>query len=119
MRESIELVHTAEYANFLRVFFPPFVKLLGTLPPSFTDNADHKLRNMLLEVLNRCDPPSAAATLQACSDAAFGTPRQAWRAAVLLQVRRMPALALHAAQRGSAWGLLHGRLWQAWETDDC
>lgn len=54
VRESIELVHTAEYANFLRVFFPPFVQLLQTLPPSLADNPQHKLRNMLLEVLNRC-----------------------------------------------------------------
>ena len=54
VRESIELVHTAEYANFLRVFFPPFVQLLRDLPPSFSDNADHKLRNVLLEILNRC-----------------------------------------------------------------
>ena len=54
VRESIELVHTAEYANFLRVFFPPFLQLLRDLPPSFSDNVDHKLRNMLLEILNRC-----------------------------------------------------------------
>ena len=53
VRESIELVHTAEYGAFLRVFFPPFLQLLRDLPPSFADNADHKLRNMLLEILNR------------------------------------------------------------------
>ena len=33
VRDSIEIVHTAEYANFLRHFFPVFIKLLQEVPP--------------------------------------------------------------------------------------
>lgn len=54
IRESIELVHTQEYAKFLRHFMAPFLNLLQTVPPSFKDNAEHKLRNVVLEILNRC-----------------------------------------------------------------
>jgi hypothetical protein len=84
VRESIELVHTAEYPNFLRAFFPPFLRLLRESAPSFTDNAEHKLRNMLLEILNRraalpclprphaCGGLSSIATRpRACPSAAF------------------------------------------------
>lgn len=56
IRESIELVHTGEYANFLSSFLEPFLKLLRLVPPSFTDNAEHKLRNTVLDTLNRWDP---------------------------------------------------------------
>lgn len=56
IRESIELVHTQEYGNFLRHFMAPFLNLLQTVPPSFTDNPQHKLRSVVLEILNRCAP---------------------------------------------------------------
>ncbi len=53
IRESIELVHTQEYGIFLRHFMVPFLSLLQTVPPSFKDNTEHKLRNVVLEILNR------------------------------------------------------------------
>ncbi|BDA47386.1 probable transcription-associated protein 1 [Coccomyxa sp. Obi] len=53
IRESIELVHTQEYGIFLRHFMVPFLNLLQTVPPSFKDNTEHKLRNVVLEILNR------------------------------------------------------------------
>ncbi len=56
IRESIELVHTQEYGKFLRHFMAPFLNLLQTVPPSYKDNAEHKLRNVVLEILNRHVP---------------------------------------------------------------
>ena len=52
-RDSIEIVHTSEYVNFLRHLFPAFCKLLAEGRPQFTEGPEHKIRNMLLEVLNR------------------------------------------------------------------
>ena len=53
MRDSIEIVHTSEYGNFLKHLFPAFHKLLAEGEPRFTEGAEQKIRNMLLEVLNR------------------------------------------------------------------
>jgi hypothetical protein len=53
MRDSIEIVHTSEYGNFLRHLFPAFHKLLVEGKPQFTEGPEQKIRNMLLEVLNR------------------------------------------------------------------
>ena len=53
MRDSIEIVHTSEYGNFLRHLFPAFCKLLREGRPQFTEGPEQKIRNMLLEVLNR------------------------------------------------------------------
>lgn len=53
MRDSIEIVHTSEYGNFLKHLFPAFHKLLVDGRPQFTEGPEQKIRNMLLEVLNR------------------------------------------------------------------
>ena len=46
MRDSIEIVHTSEYGNFLKHLFPAFYKLLSEGKPQFT------------EVRARAPPPS-------------------------------------------------------------
>ena len=46
-------MHTSEYANFLKAFFPVFSKILQFGSPQFEDCPDQKLRNVLLEILNR------------------------------------------------------------------
>ena len=53
MRDSIEIVHTSEYGNFLKHLFPAFHKLLSEGRPQFSEGPEQKIRNMLLEVLNR------------------------------------------------------------------
>ena len=37
MRDSIEIVHTSEYGNFLKCLFPAFCKLLSEGQPQFTE----------------------------------------------------------------------------------
>jgi len=37
MRDSIEIVHTSEYGNFLRHLFPAFYHLLSEGQPQFTE----------------------------------------------------------------------------------
>ena len=37
MRDSIEIVHTSEYGNFLKHLFPAFYKLLSEGKPQFTE----------------------------------------------------------------------------------
>jgi hypothetical protein len=66
IRESIELVHTGEYAGFLSNFLDPFLRLLQTVPPSFMDNTEHKLRNTVLDILNRWGSCSSFAGYIAC-----------------------------------------------------
>ena len=53
IRDSIEIVHTSEYANFLKAFFPVFNKILQHGSAKFEDCPEQKLRNVLLEILNR------------------------------------------------------------------
>lgn len=54
VRDSLEIAHTAEYLNFLKYYFRAFsVILLQITKPQFTDNAEHKLRNIVVEILNR------------------------------------------------------------------
>ena len=53
IRDSIEIVHTSEYANFLKAFFPVFTKILQLGTPRFEDGPEQKLRNVSLEILNR------------------------------------------------------------------
>lgn len=54
VRDSLEIAHTAEYLNFLKCYFRAFsVILLQTTKPQFSDNPEHKLRNIVVEILNR------------------------------------------------------------------
>ncbi|XP_024180311.1 transformation/transcription domain-associated protein isoform X2 [Rosa chinensis] len=54
VRDSLEIAHTAEYLNFLKCYFRAFsVILLQITTPQMTDNPEHKLRNIVVEVLNR------------------------------------------------------------------
>ena len=56
VRDSIEIVHTSEYANFLMAFFPKFQSILSPATggaPQFTACPEQTLRNVLLEILNR------------------------------------------------------------------
>ena len=51
VRDSIEIVHTAEYANFLRHFFPVFVKLLQEVPPQTSSTPGERL---MAQIASRC-----------------------------------------------------------------
>ena len=55
LRERIEIVHTAEYGNFLRHLFPAFRELLlNRLPIQFNqETPENKFRHVVLEILNR------------------------------------------------------------------
>ncbi|CAH8274165.1 unnamed protein product [Arabidopsis lyrata] len=54
VRDSLEITHTAEYLNFLKCYFrASSVILLQITKPQFTDNIEHKLRNIVVEILNR------------------------------------------------------------------
>ncbi|KAL3681984.1 hypothetical protein R1sor_000006 [Riccia sorocarpa] len=54
VRDSIEIVHTSEYLNFLKSYFRVFSQLLTqSTKPQVTDTYEHKLRNVVIEILNR------------------------------------------------------------------
>eukprot|EP00897_Mesotaenium_endlicherianum_P005503 jgi/Mesen1/4981/ME000248S04265 len=54
VRDSIEIAHTSEYQNFLKSYFRVFWQVLTQITkPQLTDSADHKVRNVILEILNR------------------------------------------------------------------
>ncbi|KAJ6413238.1 hypothetical protein OIU84_006102 [Salix udensis] len=54
VRDSLEIAHTAEYLNFLKCYFPASsIILLQITKPQFVDNPEHKLRNIVVEILNR------------------------------------------------------------------
>lgn len=54
VRDSLEIAHTAEYLNFLKCYFRAFsVVLLQITKPQFADSQEHKLRNIVVEILNR------------------------------------------------------------------
>ncbi|KAG6555625.1 hypothetical protein Mapa_002860 [Marchantia paleacea] len=54
VRDSIEIVHTSEYLNFLKSYFSVFSQLLTqSTKPQVTDTYEHKLRNVVIEILNR------------------------------------------------------------------
>ncbi|XP_023893486.1 uncharacterized protein LOC112005468 [Quercus suber] len=54
VRDSLEIAHTAEYLNFLKCYFRAFsVVLLQITKPQFADSPEHKLRNIVVEILNR------------------------------------------------------------------
>ncbi|KAL6959953.1 non-specific serine,threonine protein kinase [Sarracenia purpurea var. burkii] len=54
VRDSLEITHTGEYLNFLKCYFRAFSAILYQITkPQFVDNAEHKLRNIVVEILNR------------------------------------------------------------------
>ena len=54
VRDTIEIVHTSEYLNFLKSYFRVFSTLLTQhTKPQTTDSIEHKLRNVIIEILNR------------------------------------------------------------------
>jgi transformation/transcription domain-associated protein len=54
VRDSIEIVHTSEYLNFLKSYFRVFYQLLTQVTKAQnTDSVEHKLRNVVIEILNR------------------------------------------------------------------
>ena len=54
VRDSLEIAHTSEYLNFLKCYFRSFSMILMQITkPQFSDNPEHKLRNVLVEILNR------------------------------------------------------------------
>lgn len=54
VRDSLEICHTGEYLNFLKCYFRAFSAVLHHITkPQFTDNPEHKLRNIVVEILNR------------------------------------------------------------------
>ena len=54
VRDSLEIFHTPEYFNFLNYYVRAFsVILLQITKPQLVDNPEHKLRNIVMEILNR------------------------------------------------------------------
>ncbi|CAK9157022.1 unnamed protein product [Ilex paraguariensis] len=54
VRDSLEITHTGEYLNFLKCYFRAFSAILYHITkPQFADNPEHKLRNIVVEILNR------------------------------------------------------------------
>jgi transformation/transcription domain-associated protein len=54
VRDSLEITHTGDYLNFLKCYFRAFSAILYHISkPQFTDNPEHKLRNVVVEILNR------------------------------------------------------------------
>lgn len=54
VRDSLEITHTSDYLNFLRCYFRAFSTiLLQRTTPQLCDNTEHKLRNVIVEILNR------------------------------------------------------------------
>ncbi|XP_047310383.1 transformation/transcription domain-associated protein-like [Impatiens glandulifera] len=54
VRDSLEITHTGEYLQFLKCYFRAFSAIMYQITkPQFVDNPEHKLRNIVLEILNR------------------------------------------------------------------
>ncbi|KAJ4791719.1 Transformation/transcription domain-associated protein [Rhynchospora pubera] len=54
VRDSLEIAHTSEYLNFLKCYFRAFSVILNHLTsPQFVETPEHKLRNIVVEILNR------------------------------------------------------------------
>ncbi|KAG8383733.1 hypothetical protein BUALT_Bualt04G0044600 [Buddleja alternifolia] len=54
VRDSLEICHTGEYLNFLKCYFRAFSAILYHITkPQPTDSPEHKLRNIIIEILNR------------------------------------------------------------------
>ena len=53
MRDAIEVVNTSEYPKFLSAFLPAFGAVLDAVPAQTEDNVEHKVRKIVLEMLNK------------------------------------------------------------------
>ena len=53
MRDAIEVVNTSEYPRFLSAFLPAFGAVLDAVPAQTEDNVEHKVRKIVLEMLNK------------------------------------------------------------------
>ncbi|XP_068646622.1 uncharacterized protein [Aristolochia californica] len=54
VRDSLEIAHTSEYLNFLKCYFRAFSLILTQMTtPQLSDTKEHKLRNLVVEILNR------------------------------------------------------------------
>jgi hypothetical protein len=54
VRDSLEIAHTSEYLNFLKCYFRAFSVILNQLTtPQFVETPEHKLRHIVVEILNR------------------------------------------------------------------
>lgn len=54
VRDSLEIAHTSEYLNFLKCYFRAFSMILTQMTkPQMTENVEHKLRNVVVDILNR------------------------------------------------------------------
>jgi hypothetical protein len=53
IKDSLEIVHTVEYDNFLKFYFPAFKQLLKEIPPQRVNSPENKLRKNILDILNR------------------------------------------------------------------
>lgn len=54
IRGSLEIAYTTEYLKFMKCYFRVFSEiLLQITKPQFVENSEHKLRNVVLEVLSR------------------------------------------------------------------
>eukprot|EP00798_Chlamydomonas_sp_ICE-L_P011537 gene11537-34249_t len=53
LREGLEVVFTQDYCNYLQAFFKPFCEVLRNVPPQLTDSPQHKLRNIVLDIISR------------------------------------------------------------------
>jgi transformation/transcription domain-associated protein len=54
IRDSLEIAHTPEYFNFLKYYFRAFsVILLQITKPQYADTPEHKLRNIVVDILKR------------------------------------------------------------------
>ncbi|XP_047320592.1 transformation/transcription domain-associated protein-like [Impatiens glandulifera] len=54
VRDSLEITHSGEYLYFLKCYFTAFSDIMYHITsPQSVDNPEHKLRNIVLEILNR------------------------------------------------------------------
>ena len=53
IRDGMEIVHSADYILFLQSFLKVFAHLLETTQPQTSDTLEHRVRNLVLEIVNR------------------------------------------------------------------
>jgi len=66
VRDSLEASQGADYANFLRAFCQPLLRLLQTSPPAAAGTPEQRLRAAVLEVCSRCGARARRAPAVPC-----------------------------------------------------